>query len=572
MNFSRPGGFSGSYTYWSITIYIPAPFKNRSGALEQDGFEPAGINWQLGETTNIATTITDNYGNISVSKAGPLDPFGPSWWMIRIGAGGSGIKFTYNTDEWYYVRLNQMKAPVVAGRYFFKIFLNDHYPVRAQDNPSSLIANAMPAENWPVFLVKGDIDPAIVYGTVRYGGPNQTLYGTPLWLSGRVRVVGTAADSSDRLSRKAVEGRGYFNASAKGHYEVEGVAPGNYDIYASSAGFPEQKVASGIILQKGQSLALDFYLRPGIEVRGEVFSKSFGAVSSWPNQYPISIIIYESDDYKNSSIATYSPMNLTHAPFSSYVWGNTVFDQALTNLPPFVKGGLLANNQPRRVAFPWEGPMKYYSYSFPSDSRDPCGIFNGVGPAQDWWVSPLDTINPGTGLGSTGRSFIFQFGAQGLYGAPTKFSGMVPQIFATWTDGLQPRTYFVRAYVHRYVQTTSDGSTFKDYAFQISSVEHDANVRVQIDLYKAGTLEVTVHFHDSPGTKRESSIGGPDAGRYMIAEAFDGAGQISALNFTTVTNTTASATISLTGLGMAGLSCLLILVRASNTRFCDIEV
>jgi hypothetical protein len=296
VNFSRTGAFSQNFTYWSMTIYVPAPFKNRSGALEQDGFEPAGIKWELGETTNIATTITDSYGNISVTKAGPLDPFGPNWWMIRIGAGGSGITFTSKLDEWYYVRLNQMRAPVIAGRYFFKIFLDDHYPVRGQDDSSSLIKNAMPAENWPVLLVKGDVDPAIVYGTVLYGGSNQTLYGTPLWLPGRVRLVGTAADSSDSLSRKAVEARGYFNASTRGHYEVEGVAPGVYDLYASSAGFPEQKVADSISLHKGQSLTLDFYLRPGTEVKGVVFAKSFGSISSWQNQYPICIVIYESDD------------------------------------------------------------------------------------------------------------------------------------------------------------------------------------------------------------------------------------------------------------------------------------
>jgi len=554
VNFSRTGAFSQNFTYWSMTIYVPAPFKNRSGALEQDGFEPAGIKWELGETTNIATTITDSYGNISVTKAGPLDPFGPNWWMIRIGAGGSGITFTSKLDEWYYVRLNQMRAPVIAGRYFFKIFLDDHYPVRGQDDSSSLIKNAMPAENWPVLLVKGDVDPAIVYGTVLYGGSNQTLYGTPLWLPGRVRLVGTAADSSDSLSRKAVEARGYFNASTRGHYEVEGVAPGVYDLYASSAGFPEQKVADSISLHKGQSLTLDFYLRPGTEVKGVVFAKSFGSISSWQNQYPICIVIYESDDYSESSIASYSPMNLTHAPFTSYVWGNTVFDLSLVNAPPFVKGGLLASNQPRRVAFPWEGPLKYYSYSLPaSDSRDPCGIFNGVGPAQDWWVTPIDTSNPVTGLGSTGKSFIFQFGAQGLYGAPTRFSGMVPQIFATWIDGLQPRTYFVRAYLHGYVQTTSDGSLFKDYSFKIYSIEHDAGVHVQIDLYKAGAIEVTVHFHDSPGTRRESPIGGPDSGRYVVAEAFDDLGKVSALNFTTVSSSGSSKTISLTGLGMAGV-------------------
>jgi len=545
LNFSKPLAFGTSpptFRYWSLTIYIPAPMKNRAGELEQDGFEPAGINWDLGETTNIVTTITDNYGNISVARAGPMDPFGPNWWMIRIGAGRSGITFSPpNWSEWYYVRINQMKAPVIAGRYFFKLFLNDHYPVRNQNDGNQLIDSTVPAENWPVVLVKGYADPAILYGSIRYGGSNQTVYGTPVWLAGRVRLAGKAIDpTSGHTLRRAVEARGYFNASSKGHYEVEGIAPGIYDVYASCAGFPEQKVASQIVLSKGQSLALDFYLKPGTEVKGEVFAKSFGSLSDWQGQFPISIVIYESDDYKTSSIASYSPVNLTDAPFTSYVKGNTTF-----NGPK-----LISASQPKLVAFPWEGPTIYYGYASP---RDPNGVFNGVGPAQAWWTNPSNGLDPVTGLGSTGKSFLFQFGAQGFYGAPTKLSGMVPQTFATWVDGLQPRTYFVRAYVHGYVQTTSDGSRFKDHTFKIGSVEHDASVHVQIDQYKSGTLEVTIHFHDAPRSKQDAPIGGPDPARYLIAESFDYLNRLSALNFTTVTRSSSSATILLSGLGMAGV-------------------
>ena len=36
-----------------------------------------------------------------------------------------------------------------------------------------------------------------------------------------------------------VDAVGYFNATAQGHYEVEGLAPGVYDLYASAAGYPQ---------------------------------------------------------------------------------------------------------------------------------------------------------------------------------------------------------------------------------------------------------------------------------------------------------------------------------------------
>lgn len=542
LNFSRPDLFSKPViNYASVTIYIPAPLKNKAGFLEQDGFEPVGVNWELGEATNIVTTVTDNYGNIYVTKAGSLDPFGPNWWMIRIAASGSGIRFAQGHDYWYYIRINQIKAPVIAGRYFFKIFLDDHYPVRSQNDPADLIDGTMPSENWPVLLVKGDVDPGIIYGTVRYGGSRQILYGEPLWLAGRVRALGLAIDTrTGQMLRRAVEARGYFNASSRGHYEVEGLAPGIYDIYASAAGFPEQKVATGIRVERGQSMALDLYLKPGTQVKGEVFAKSIALDMGWSGEFPISIVIYDSDDYLESSVVSFSPINLTHAPFSSYVKGNTVFEGNALKPP----------NHPKLVAFPWEGPVGYYPYASP---KDPYGAFNGVGPAQTWWVSPKGTVDPVTGLGSTPASFVFQFGFQEFYGAPSKFSGMAPQIFATWIDGLQPQVYYVKAYVHGYVQTTADGQRLKDYSFKISFIERDVGVSVPVDVYRSGMVEVTVHFHDSPGTRRSSPVGGPDPARYLVVEALDYLGQLSAFNFTVVSSSSSSATLLLTGLGMAGV-------------------
>jgi cytochrome c oxidase subunit 1 len=51
-----------------------------------------------------------------------------------------------------------------------------------------------------------------------------------------------------------------------GHYELEGVAPGVYDIYASAAGYPEVKIASNIRILKGQSYHADGYVIPGVQI------------------------------------------------------------------------------------------------------------------------------------------------------------------------------------------------------------------------------------------------------------------------------------------------------------------
>lgn len=563
LNFSRPTVFATEtnpnprFMYRNITIYIPAPVTDQLGNLKQDGFDPAGgIDWANGETTNIITTLTDSYGNIFVKKADRYDPFAPGWWEIYIISSGTGLEWTPERQwrEWYYIRINQMRAPLVAGRYFFKIFLGDHYPARSQ-TPASLINSTMPMENWPVLLVKGETDPAIITGTIRYGDlSNTALYGLPLNLPGVVRAVGVADNPyTGQSTGRPVEARGYLNATSKGHYEVEGLAPGVYDLYASAAGFPEIKVAENVKLYRGQSFHIDLYLKVGLQVRGEIFAKHLYGVSPWRGQYPVSVVIYDSNDYSEDHVVSFSPINLTHSPYASYVRGNTVFDLFGLNPPSFVVGGLLAPNMPKLVAFPWEGPIGYYGNTVWPSFKDPFGLYNGVGPAQSWWVSPAGTLDPVSGLGSTPTAFRFQFGAKGYYGAPKEFSGMVPQVFATWIDGLEPGRYFVRAFIHGYTQTTPDGTTFLDYYFTVAGEEAAGDADFPMDLFASSSIKLTVHFHDLPATQDVSPVLGPDPARFLIAEAFDSDGRVAALNFTRVLFSSSSATMQLTGLGMSGV-------------------
>jgi hypothetical protein len=580
--FTINGQAISQFNYASLAIYIPAPVFDRTGALIQDGFEPtSGINWQQGDNSNIVTTITDNYGNIFITRADQYDPFEPGSWIIYIrGLNASAISFRPGSgrDNWYYVRINQMKAPFTAGRYFFKMFLNDSYPLHRGDlGVNQYIRGTMPMENWPVLLVKGEVDPAIMSGTIRYGDLNSTLYSLPINLPGRVRAVGIASNpSSGELTGRVVEARGYFNATAKGHYEIEGVAPGLYTIYASAAGMPEQKIATNVRVARGQSLRFDGYLQVGPQLRGTVFSKQGYGTVQWPAQRPISIVIYDSRSYDLPSIVTSSPTNLTDSPYTSYVIGNTTFNKngfsGLTD-----SFGFLGLNRPKKAAFPWEGPTSYYSYTTPN-KKDPYGLFNGVGPAQVWWVDPRATLDPNTALGSSSSEFIFQFGDEGVYGVPTKFSGMVPQVFATWTDSLSPGRYYVRAFLNGYIQTGIDGTQFVDYSFDVPYIGA-MNVYVPIDLIPSCDVNVTIHFHDIPGSLVEDPIQGPDPARYLISEAFARDGTLAAFNFTKVNATQSETSILLNGLGMAGnpniafpLSDSRIPIKYSLTRYRSLNI
>jgi len=548
VNFSQPHAFPhpGNFKYSTLALYIPAPVFDKTGKLIQDGFEPAaGINWDNGENTNIVTTITDSYADIFVTRADSNDPFEPGSWIIFITA-PNNITFTSarGWSEWYYLRINQMKAPLIAGRYFFKMFLDNHFPLHRQGALPKLVNSTMPMENWPVLLVKGEVDPAIITGTVKFGDQsNPNFYGLPLNLPGRIRAVGTATDPTTGISTgRGVEARGYFNATSQGHFEIEGVAPGIYDLYASAAGFPEQQIATDVRVSRGQSLTFDAYLKAGPQIAGRAYSKALFGSFPWPGQLPITVVIYNSNTYDTDSIVTYSPANLTDAPFVSYVTGNTMF----------AGSRLAGTNKPRSVAFPWEGPISYYALTTAPAFKDPFGIFNGVGPAQPWWVDPVGNANPLTSLGSSSSDFAFQFGATGAYGAPAQFSGMVPQVFATWTDSLTPGKYYVRVYVNGYVQTTPDGTQPIDYAFDVPQNGFSTNVFLPIDLEKSPAINLMIHFHDLAETIIDAPIGGPDPNRFLIAEAYARDGTLAALNFTQVSSKSAQATLSLDGLGMAG--------------------
>jgi hypothetical protein len=414
-------------------------------------------------------------------------------------------------------------------------------------------------ENWPVLLVKGEVDPAIISGTIRYGDLNTTLYRLPIELPGLVRAVGVAINPvTGDVTGRPVEARGYFNATNQGHYEVEGVAPGIYDIYASAAGYPERKVAENVHIFRGESLHTDLYLKVGPELSGTIYSReNFGEVP-WPGQRPIQVLIFDSygpgyNDPQN--VQSISPANLTNAPFTSYVNGNTVFCGGIEF--SCSGNGLLPGNSPKTVAFPWEGPVGYYSFTPPpssgsTTSEDPFGLFNGVGPAQTWWVDPHGSPNSADGLGSSNSEFFFQFGSESVYGVPTKLLGMVPQIFATWTDGLGPGRYYIRVFVNGYVQTDYTGGTFIDYPFTVSDTGPE-HIKVPIDLFQSPSIKVTLHFHNFPGTLVENPVEGPDPARFLIAEAYSQADStFAAFNFTQVYANNTEATISLNGFGMAG--------------------
>jgi len=624
INFSDPTAFAGWHTglgycgtpgfgycanYTGVTIYIPPEF-DLTAALNNPGL----VESTFGATAN----------DMIIQKANSWDAFGPGWWQVNF-QGDIHFWPQHKYQEWYYLKINSVVAPKIAGKYFFKVFLwdeflNTNWPGMARtfltngfqcdptvataacwtgpvpNNPlyipSSGATNAtVPVENYPVLLVKGEVDPGIITGTVRYGTFNQTLYQQPINFPGKVWAVGTGIDpyKPDHPSTgRNVTAMGYFNASAQGHFEVEGVASGVYDVYAEAAGYPAQLVASQVTILPGQSFHLDIYLNPGPVVNGQIYSKHLFGEEPWPsNPRPVYVELYGANDYASSSVRAFSPLNLTHPPFMAYDW-DSFRGMNKGAYPPNSACETVSTSThdasgcptPRPVAYPWFAANaawggSYYSQFFPAQNyplannfaengvqcggkNDLCGKQNGVGPAQYWWVDGAGKFTNGGGS----NSFIYRFGVKGVYGAPTDFDGHVPQALATWVNGLTAGRYWVRAWINGYTQTLQDGQTLDEYYFDVAKDEWAGDVFMPMDLRISSTINKTVHFHDLPGTLQECAVNGclgpsPKNGlaagsRYLIAEVRDSNGVLWGLNFTHVLGTDENRSIQINGFGMMG--------------------
>jgi hypothetical protein len=502
------------------------------------------------DSSQIVSSLTNSYDHIYVAKLSPYDRYAPNWTLVAItidaivdfqGTGLAGIYYHHQeidftrAGEWYYARINGVTAPSVAGRYFFKMALSSMLfirypalfnlnvfgvgPTRTGPAPFTTAGAGfvwVPPQNWPVLLVKGEIDPAILTGTIRYAGYNATLYGQPIQEAGKVWAkMSMRLDpytGQQRPDLPTIDAIGYFNATAQGHYEVEGLAPGVYDLYASAAGYPQTLVQSGFTVLKGQSLHFDVYLQPGPVIHGNVFTKHQFGDEPWPG---------------NSTTGQYMKIELyTNPTLSNLVDPSAGVPVSWSPLPCTAGGqeeyygagaaGLCGD--PRTgssIAFPWheystdanviqqpnvngyKRDVSESSVCAPGDltcsfqTSDP----EGVGPPQQWYV-PGGTTNP----------FHFEFGLKGDYGAPKDLSGEVPQVYATWVNGLTPGRYYVRAWTFRYVQTALDGSTFQEYYFDITPNEWAGDVTLPIDLRLSSWVNKTVYFHDTNNTLETSPI------------------------------------------------------------------
>jgi hypothetical protein len=263
----------------SIAIYIPPEFS----FLQPD-------------TTSVWTSVTNDYKYISIRKLSSTDPIAPSWWRVKIA--NSTIPRGSHA-----VRMFNIKAPEVCGRYFLKVFID---------------GKSIGFENFPTVVVKGGLDPAYISGRVLNGGAE--YYGLPVNVSGKVIAEGTSAFG------RAVRAQAYFNASANGAYTLYGLAPGTYSLTASAAGFTPTTMEKSVTVCAGQSLeGVDIYVHPSSTISGNISSKCGLKLVPWGYMYnssigqicrPISIEIFASTGVRKALLTGETNPLLTYYHFS----------------------------------------------------------------------------------------------------------------------------------------------------------------------------------------------------------------------------------------------------------------
>jgi len=240
----------------SVEVYIPPEFKVFPG-----------------NPTNVWTNATNNYRFIAFGKVTQRDVgygLAPGWWTARVRSPTEIAPINSKVI----VRIFNVTSPIILGRYFFKVTL-DGLPIKATE--------------FPQIIVKGDINPATISGTVRIGGLNTTLYGQPISVAMPEgcggRVVAFGRDIRNRLT----SAQAYFNKTANGQYTLFGLSPGTYNLTAEACGFPPQPLGKAVSVLPTQFVdGVDFFLFPGPAIRGTVFSKCINNLIPWGRAFPIS--------------------------------------------------------------------------------------------------------------------------------------------------------------------------------------------------------------------------------------------------------------------------------------------
>ncbi|MCW4032774.1 MAG: carboxypeptidase-like regulatory domain-containing protein [Candidatus Bathyarchaeota archaeon] len=503
---------------------------------------PTTENSGYGDASSVITSITNDYRYIQVGKFKESHMFTPGWWFVRVSAPAvewpAGVNYPPNVTPWpgvgmtnsnwlypafrdpwydrqvapasfptevvgdqtqlwnssglYWVRVKGLTAPSIAGKYFFKAFWTSEYINGWYETYESI-----DPRNYPALVVKAEVDPAYIAGRVIYGAHTAYYYG--LFYGEGVDVPGKVIAEGTTAEGRHVVGIGYFNTTADGYFEIEGLAPGTYTITAHALGMVPYTLPQDITVFAGQSKFLTISVQPAFKIATTVFSKC----PSGPIEFPDYVTMTSYPE--NLFAPIYIQSDWPGWPYG--YWAQYIYDE---------NGAFVSNRE--------------------------SGLPDGMVPATKIVFPGFSTWN----IATNRYDFTTFFGDESCYsGTPTMWDGHIPQWFATWTSGITPGTYSIETRVFGYVQTQT-------VQVVVPETEHPGGtIEVEMDIMKGGTVRAQVHFHDfdlpSP------TVGpGPNKGNlFLQAEAFDSEGNIRAFNHTmagAIANDQTNVNLTLIGL------------------------
>jgi hypothetical protein len=290
--------------YQTVNIYIPPDFTGLSSTTQiwtsfTNNYNPSA----LACATDVKTSEIICHPTLRLNQAPPSDTVAPNWSLIQIqnlkvsceplnltiasdGLPACGPAFVGVTDPTKgqflegtteYVRLFAVTSPTIAGRYFFKVFLN---------------STSIGAYNFPTLVVKASKDPAYISGVLRYAeNKDPSLIGKPIQLrpGEGAQVIATGYDYLGNPQSAQT----FLNSTAEGNFTLFGVAPGTYNITAYAAGFVPAINAITVSVVAAQSLdQVNIYLFQSANITGTVYSEDENRQPTpWDVIYPNSTSI-----------------------------------------------------------------------------------------------------------------------------------------------------------------------------------------------------------------------------------------------------------------------------------------
>jgi hypothetical protein len=406
---------------------------------------------------SVWTDITNDYEYVYIATATSYDSVAPGWTSVTIGLdNGNDDGLTIGAGE-YHVRFFNLRAPEAAGLYHFKIYYTTNYGV-------SFLS--IGAENYPIIIVKNELNPAWVEVTVR-----TDTYNARPFVSGHVVAEGTTPEG------RSVSGVAYWGpmewisnsavAGASGalyRTYLFGLAAGTYTITAEASGF-NPTMSERITINAGQSYHMFLVIGNSPTVCVTVWSKHGTGAIPWDNLWQLPFgtnnpdqAVDDTKPWRDILLELYDTNNVLIGFWASNVFGSDHFAPSPRHSPVLYHG--VANK------------------GIPI-SNELVGLHDEEAPhptKTSYYACLQDNVD------------VLYLGVYVIRNYPsTHWDGHVPWDTADYIAGFPKAEYSLEAFVTGYIMDEAD-------TYQRSFTITGSPLAFQMDLRRSNWIETVMHL------------------------------------------------------------------------------